>query len=75
MSSANAATRAHLHLIRQFLDHAENLIGNETGMVVCWHEYSDDETLTSDCVQCAVQHAQDALSDLGLALRVNERVS
>ena len=63
--------RPHVVVIRALLDHAERLISDETGMVVCWHEYTDAQTLDSECVQCCVQHAQDALSDLLLAFKAN----
>ncbi len=63
------AVGIHAHRIGVLLDHAEKLISEDSGMVVCWHEFTDEQVVTSDCVQCAVQHARDALSDLIVASR------
>ena len=63
------AAQPIVHNMRALLEHAEKLISHDSGMVVCWHEYTDDEALSSDCLQCAVQHASDALSDLQKVLR------
>ncbi len=39
------------------LEKADEELAAESGMVVCWHEYEDDDILDSGCVQCLVEAA------------------
>jgi hypothetical protein len=50
---------------RALLERAEEIVSDETGMVVCWHEFTAAQTLRSHCVQCCVEHALQAVRELG----------
>lgn len=43
------------------LEHADWLLAEDSGMVVCWHEYTWEEVLAGQCVQCCVEHAASLL--------------
>ena len=47
------------------LERALEVLSDESGMVVCWHEYDEVDLRRSECVQCLVQAAANELFAAG----------
>jgi hypothetical protein len=54
-------TRSPRQRLAALLERADELLADESGMVVCWHEFDDEQILRSECVQCCVEAAMEAL--------------